>query len=99
MARIVLALLASSLLLTACPPPQPVTPGPTPEEAEADCSSACIHYRKLGCEEGENTNDGATCEDVCENFQASGMIVMDLDCASKVTTCDAINECPVGTPE
>ena len=71
------------LILSACdvpppePPPQPapVTDGggaPTPEPA-ASCKTACSNLRERECEAGNDTPNGATCEQVCENAEASPM--------------------------
>jgi hypothetical protein len=93
------ALLTALLVGTsACPPgPGPVPPAP-PQDAGLDasaatCGSACDRWRELGCEQAEDTADGATCEDVCDNIQSSGIIEWDLACRASVADCAAIDAC------
>jgi len=73
------------------PNPDVITP-PIPEVSP--CSTACIHFHELKCPEGDPTNDGASCETVCQNMQSTGMIVYDLACAAEVKSCAAIAQCP-----
>jgi len=83
------------------PAPEPVpTPEPTPvpvvvvPTAPASCDTACARFRIKDCPEGKPTNDGASCETVCTNMQSVGMIVYDLECASKINDCSEISRCP-----
>lgn len=56
------------LLLSACDQPnQPPQPPVTP--VLPSCETACENQRKLGCELGEPTAEGASCEEVCQNSQ------------------------------
>lgn len=62
-----LSLIVFSLLF-ACeqsnqPPQPPVTP------VLPSCETACENQRKLGCDLGKPTVEGASCEDVCQNSQ------------------------------
>lgn len=80
---------------TPVPVPVVVTPpAPAPAPAAPSCFTACAQFRLKGCKEGTPTNDGATCEEVCETMQSSGFIVYDLSCASKIQLCSDISKCP-----
>lgn len=63
------------------------SPTPDPEEPSADgaCAAACSTLVQLGCEEGEPTEGGATCEDVCANGMAARY---DLACVANLLYCD-----------
>jgi hypothetical protein len=74
--------------------PAPVTPvEPDPEQSAFDCASACARLRELGCPEAENTAGGATCEQVCDNVQSSGIVSWDLACRSRAPSCPAVDLC------
>ena len=62
-------------------PPDPVEPGPGPEPVpdRSDCSTACENLRDLGCEVGQNTAEGSTCEDVCNNSFEAGITQLQWD--------------------
>ena len=98
------ALLAilTALVALACLgcPPRPVGPpdsqdgGPLldPLDAAATCGTACEHWRELGCPEGSGS-PRATCEEVCDNIQRSGILAWDLDCRSRITSCSQLDQC------
>lgn len=69
------------------------TPEPDGAKRGASCASACTQLRYLSCEAAEPTGEGATCEEVCETVQKSGVIHWDLGCRSKAKTCEAIDAC------
>ncbi len=74
-------------------PVEPVRPKPVDAGTPADCAAACAHMRKLGCEEGKPTPKGATCEDVCNNVEASGTITLHPACVVKIERCDQVESC------
>lgn len=63
------------------------SPSPDPEEPKpsSGCASACANLVQLGCEEGEPTDGGATCEDVCANGMG---FRYDLACVANLLYCD-----------
>lgn len=62
------ALQALICLLVSCEQPnQPPQPPVTPDFPS--CETACENQRKLGCEPGKPTAEGAMCEEVCFNSQ------------------------------
>lgn len=76
---------ALSLFGASCPPPEPPAP-PEPVQPDADvdvmepeegtaCERACDRMRKLACEayDGSDSPSGATCEEVCEHTESSGV--------------------------
>ncbi len=78
------------LLVVSCgpaPAPQPPTP------SVADCSTACAHLRALGCPDGQPTPAGTSCEAVCEDTVASGLVRLDVACLAQVPTCAAELRC------
>ena len=82
-----------------CPPtPTPIVipprPTPAPIAVVPSCTTACSNFRSMSCKEGNPTNDGATCESVCENMRSVNIIMYDLTCATKVTSCADISKCP-----
>ena len=81
----------------------PVIPDPPPSpnpDVEADCATACKNIGPktdenptgLGCEEGEPTADGVTCQEVCEGMPNTTQDY--LDCVATVTACEQISNCP-----
>ncbi len=84
-----------AVALVACSGTQP--PPPTPDADAAaypSCATVCNHLRALRCPAGNATQEGHSCEDVCQNIQVSGVIKWDLGCRSTVPTCEAIDDCP-----
>lgn len=79
------------VLISGCPKPVPVPPVPPIDGAT--CDTACDRLRELGCEAAQPTPAGESCEAVCENVQASGIVKFDLDCRSTAPSCDAIDAC------
>jgi hypothetical protein len=87
------AALILALVLGACNlPPGPLPPDPTPYPDDLTCVDACQRLRQLGCKEAAPTNDGATCEMVCENAQASPS-PLPVACISRAITCPAAESC------
>lgn len=82
--RAVLFLLA----LAACRPPKPPEPPPG-----ATCLSACANLVRHDCPAAKPTAKGASCRDVCENFQSSGIAKLNLACMSTAEGCAAIDAC------
>lgn len=90
-----------------CPKPSPTPiPPPIPEPQvwdagdepiappiEYTCADLCKHMFDLHCMGAEPTPNGATCLDVCQNLQTSGVVVLDLKCRTKARTCAAIDAC------
>lgn len=62
---------------------------------EASCADACAHLRALGCESGELTDDGASCEDVCENLEAANLpgARWPVSCVLGAESCSAADRC------
>jgi hypothetical protein len=71
--------------------PTPV-PGPAPRETPETCASACENFRKLGCEEGDPTPEGKTCEDVCTQAGQS-YVGLDTQCVTRATSCEEARAC------
>lgn len=85
--------------LVACGPQQPPAPTPIPEEIPADwydpepsppavsvsaCPAACAKLLKHGCPEGQPTPKGATCEERCRTYEASGLVTFHPRCVALV---------------
>jgi len=83
-------LLAASLAWCSSQPP-PIEPEPSPPK-QYSCTSACDRERVLGCEEGEPTEQGASCEMVCENA-ASSPAPLDVACLSRAMSCADVMRC------
>lgn len=76
------------------PPPEPEPPPPSePAPYPETCVGVCQRWADLGCEEAEDTPNGATCDDVCQNIMDSGVFEWDLPCMVRVTTCEQIRAC------
>ncbi len=76
------------LLALSCSP----TPVPQPAETPASCSAACARWREMGCEEGQPTAEGKTCEDVCLHVGEAG-IGLDTACVQQASSCEAARSC------
>ena len=74
-------MVAMVLLMASRCVPAPADPTSDPE----GCANACENLRDLGCEEGEPTDAGASCEDVCLNGMNE---LYDLPCLAEVLYCD-----------
>ena len=59
----------------------------------ATCLSACANLVRHDCPAGKPTAKGASCKDVCENFQASGIARWNLECMSTAESCATIDAC------
>lgn len=85
----VLLLLAAVLLVSCSSVPVMLDAG----AGEASCAGACSRLRALGCKASAPTPAGVSCEDVCLNVQASGVLRWDLACRASARSCDAIDAC------
>ena len=81
------------LVLLGCPPPPKPPCSPLPPPVSPTCGDACSHWRSLGCAEGDASPGGASCEQVCANLQASGIVSLDLACSVAVENCGSIRTC------
>lgn len=95
---LVIAMLGAFACGPTCPPGAPASPqcsvdaGPAP--VPATCATACVHLRELGCDLGEPTPRGATCERVCAEVQAHNAGAgFDPRCLAHVSTCADADEC------
>ncbi|HVZ89616.1 MAG TPA: hypothetical protein VHG72_21825 [Polyangia bacterium] len=91
------------VLLASCegcwhPAPTPVTPNKD-ASATADgsytatCQGVCALGASLGCAFAAPTPAGASCVDVCLNFQAANITPWSLACRAAATSCAAIDAC------
>jgi hypothetical protein len=62
----------------------------TTSETQATCGSACSKARLLGCEEGDPTPRGQSCEYVCETYQ---MPLSLRECFTHAQDCPTLKEC------
>lgn len=85
------AVAAAAMLLIACSPA--VVPTPPPEPT---CADACAHLLDLGCESGLPTDEGASCQEVCENAESLGLpeIRWPRACVAAAPNCGAAEACP-----
>lgn len=103
--------LSASLLLAGLCQPTPVDtevpPRDKPVDAgtPADCAAACAHLAELGCEEAQNTPptprepQGLTCTQLCERFEASGVVTLNPACVATIASCAEIEtKCSYGQP-
>jgi hypothetical protein len=49
--------------------------------------------KTLGCAAAATTKEGHTCEEVCANVQASGIVKWNLACQAKATSCATLDAC------
>lgn len=93
-----LAGLLALLAVVACgggnSPPEPSYPdsGPAPER----CVPACENLRRRGCPEGEPTEDGTTCEELCLVIEESGVSAWPA-CIEHLDHCPMGDECTYST--
>jgi hypothetical protein len=76
---LILALAFAGCATTPCPT------GATPCPAPADCSTACLHGKNLGCEWATATTLGGACVDVCTNAEQT--IPWDVQSLTTATAC------------
>jgi hypothetical protein len=78
------------------PPPEP-TPGPEPEPIpdpiSATCTEVCVRGDFLNCKWAQPTPGGASCVEVCENVQTSGIVQWDLGCRAAARSCAEVEAC------
>lgn len=72
-------------------PPVPTSPLPSPAPGTATCDTWCLHAVALGCVAAQSTPGGASCIDVCKNFD--GPLALNVACRTNAATCDAADEC------
>jgi hypothetical protein len=104
--------LSVTLLVSTCqtgpfpkPTPQPEPIDPWPDGAApardggtpAGCAAACDWWTVHDCPEAKPTAKGATCVEVCQNTEDSGVISLGLDCVvhadSQADPCAAARAC------
>lgn len=73
------------------PRPEPAPLGDS--AAPGDCSAACSHLRDLGCPAGQPTPKGASCEEVCQSTEDSGVVTLNPACVARAASCDAVDNC------
>ncbi len=66
---------------------------PLPPVSDEGCAPACAHLAELGCDAGKPTPDGASCESVCRNVQASGLNRINTACIMSAASCGAAEGC------
>ena len=74
-----------TLTFAGCATTQPCPTGATPCPAPADCSTACLHGKNLGCQWATPTPAGASCLAVCQN--ASQTVPWNVEALTTATTC------------
>lgn len=80
-------------------PPVPPMPNPyvvdagEPPTVEYTCADMCSHLFDLKCPGAEPTASGATCLEVCQNVQSSGVVAFNLRCRVNARTCAAADAC------
>lgn len=73
--------------------PEPVVPESNHDsETWSSCDEACVHARELGCEVGQPSKTGNTCEEVCENAAAYS-ILFNTACVVKAQSCTEVATC------
>lgn len=87
--------LALVLVLVGCQNPTwPVPPPPAALDAGEPCATSCERYRQLGCEEGQPTPNGHSCEEVCNNAATKGIdLAGPSSCTADAGSCEAIETC------
>jgi hypothetical protein len=94
--RALVRLLAALVLaagLAGCPPkppPPPEKPGPA---GGPGCDVGCARLAELGCDAAKPTPQGASCIEVCQNVQASGITSWDIPCMQRATSCPEADKC------
>lgn len=85
-----LRLLLLAIFVSACS----AVPAPSPKpEPKATCADVCARGVGLGCAFALPTEGGATCVEVCNNVQSSGIIEWDLECRASAASCEAVDLC------
>lgn len=89
------------------PPPQPEPPSPwdvgpgdaAPPDEETDaashtpCYRACQRLKQLDCPEAKPTAAGATCTQVCQNAEDSGVVSLNPECVARAASCSIAKAC------
>lgn len=93
------SLVAALLGLSACgggtPPPEPSYPDGG--AASERCGAACENLRRLGCPEGEPTEDGTTCEELCRRVETESGLSVWPACVEELDHCPMGDECTYST--
>ena len=82
-----------TVLLISCSvrlPPIPQEPTDT-----ADCGAACLKLKELGCEEGNDLENGVSCEAFCIDTQINGH-GLNPSCIKSITDCSELERCLYG---
>lgn len=101
--EVIVSIATVTLLCLGCQgcQPKPVPP-PNPPPAAVDgavpvsctCAGYCENLSRHFCKGAEPTPAGASCLEVCNNTQQSGIVQHDLCCRQTAGTCSAIEACP-----
>lgn len=79
--------IAGQISCTTLPSPEP------PPSGEPTVEAACERLRDIGCEAGEPTPDGATCEEWMSALNDLPGTDQDLACIASASTCEAADAC------
>jgi hypothetical protein len=77
------AVYVNAALLFGCPPA---------ERPDDGCAAACAQLRALGCDEGEPSPEGKSCETVCRVAAEAG-IALGTACVATASSCEAARAC------
>lgn len=77
------------LVFMSCATYSSITPVPLTPGTADDCAQACQHLRALGCASGNPTEQGGTCESICQNTETSGYASENPKCLAAVKSCGA----------
>ncbi len=93
--RTVVVLVAFALAgCPAQPPKPPPTEEPDASRPTGTCASACENMRRLGCELGKPTPNGASCESVCDRVQReNGGAGFNVHCLARASACAGAEAC------
>ena len=80
------ATIIAALILASC------SASKKPQEPEAPvdnsaCESACDHWESLGCDISEADEEGNTCDEVCIETQAGGLVDLEPEKAADSDEC------------
>lgn len=87
MYRLGLTAMALAAMALACPPPA-VEP---PHTETVSLERVCSHLRELGCEEGDDTDEGVSCEQALRSMQR--LVRVDTACLADAASVDAVRAC------
>lgn len=78
-------ILLAALLVAGC------LPAERPEPELPPCLVTCDRWRELGCQEGEPTTAGTSCDEVC--LATEEFVPIDHQCIQSADSCDAARRC------